>query len=166
MDDKQQVKHLFEQYHRAIFAYLYRLVNNAETASDLTQETFLQILRHRQKLAAVENQRAWIYRIATNLAYSHLRRRHRFRWLPWQSNQLRQQSGPDLADQIAQRLQTARALAAVPPKYRAPLLLKNQFDFSVKEIAAILKLTEANVKVRLHRARQMFRQAFAEEELS
>jgi RNA polymerase sigma-70 factor (ECF subfamily) len=70
MDEKQHVKQLFEQYHQPIFAYLYRLVNIPETASDLTQETFLQILRQRQKLAAIENPRAWIYRIATYLAYS------------------------------------------------------------------------------------------------
>ena len=72
----------------------------------------------------------------------------------------------DLAENFARQQQTACALAALAPKYRVPLLLQNQFDFSVKEIAEILKLTESNVKVRLHRARQMFREAFAEEEQS
>lgn len=164
MDEKQQVKQLFEQYHQPIFAYLYRVVNNGETASDLTQETFLQILRQRQKLAAIENPRAWLYRIATNLAYSYLRRQWRFRWLPWRAHPHLPQPTADLAENFARQQQTARALAALTPKYRVPLLLQNQFDFSVKEIAEILKLTESNVKVRLHRARHMFREAFAEEE--
>jgi RNA polymerase sigma-70 factor (ECF subfamily) len=166
MDEKQHVKQLFEQYHQPIFAYLYRLVNNPETASDLTQETFLQILRQRQKLAAIENPRAWIYRIATNLAYSYLRRQRRFRWLPWRTEQRLPPPTADLAENFARQQQTAHALAALAPKYRVPLLLQNQFDLSVKEIAEILKLTESNVKVRLHRARQMFREAFAEEDES
>ena len=165
MDDKQQVKQLFEQYHRPVFAYLYRLVNNQETASDLTQETFLNVMRHRQKFDTIENQRAWIYRIATNLAYSHLRRQRRFRWLPWHTQDL-QQPAHDPVEKMARQQQIARALAALSPKYRVPLLLFTQFDFSVKEIAEMLNLTESNTKVRLHRARQMFRQAFEEEDAS
>ncbi len=165
MDDKQQVRELFEQYNRPIFAYLYRLVNSKECARDLTQDTFVQVLRHRRQLPNIANPRAWIYRIATNRAYSYLRRQRRFGWLPWQAQHLRH-SADDPVDKIAQQQQTARALAELPVHYRVPLLLFSQFDFSIKEIAELLNLTEPNVKVRLHRARQMFRQAFAEEEQS
>jgi len=52
------VADLFEQYHTPIFAYLYRLVDNRELAHDLTQETFLRLLQHGDRLRQVDNRRA------------------------------------------------------------------------------------------------------------
>jgi RNA polymerase sigma-70 factor (ECF subfamily) len=69
---------LFEQYHEVIFAYLVRLLNDAEWAHDLTQDVFLQVFRHRHKLPQIENERAWIYRIASNMAFTALKRQRRF----------------------------------------------------------------------------------------
>jgi RNA polymerase sigma-70 factor (ECF subfamily) len=149
------VADLFEQYHAAIFAYLYRLVDDREWAHDLTQETFLQVFRTRQRLPQVENARAWVYRIATNLAFNALKRRRRFAWLPWQQADL---SAPDTAEQSAQRMAVEQTLAELPPHYRAPLLL--HYGFSVREVAETLGIGQSAVKTRLHRAREMFRQTF------
>lgn len=159
-----RVAALFEAYHEAIFAYLYRLLDDSEWAHDLTQETFLQLHRTRRRLQEVENERAWIYRIAGNLAFNALKRRRRFAWLPW-----REGDAPQLlADGPAQRLQekgpVARALAALSPTYRAPLLLYSHFDFSVREVAQVLDISEAAVKTRLYRAREKFRRAYENEE--
>jgi RNA polymerase sigma-70 factor, ECF subfamily len=62
MSNQETAAELFEQYQGPIFAYIYRLVDQCELANDLTQETFLQLVRHRDRLPEVSNRRAWLYR--------------------------------------------------------------------------------------------------------
>ena len=160
----EHVASLFEAHHEAIFAYLYRLLDDAEWAHDLTQETFLQLYRTRRRLSGVKNERAWIYRIAGNLAFNALKRRRRFTWLPWREGDapLLLADGP--RRHLQEKGQVARALAALSPTYRAPLLLYSHYDFSVREVAEVLDISEAAVKTRLYRAREKFRRAYEIEE--
>lgn len=157
------VADLFEEHHEAIFAYLYRLLDEKEWAHDLTQETFLKVYQSRDRLEAVENERAWIYRIAGNLAFTALKRRRRFAWLPWRADDTPRLLADDPAAKVEQEQRVARALRALSPTYRAPLLLYSHFGMSVREVAGALELSESAVKVRLHRARKMFRDAYGDD---
>lgn len=159
----QLIADLFRKYNQPIFAYLYRLSNDWELAHDLTQETFLQLLRTADQLPSIENPRAWIYRIATNLAFNTLKRRQRFTWLPWKLLDEQHVPSDDPIKRIHQRDEVAKALATLPIKYRAPLLLYSYDDLTVREVATTLNLSEGAVKTRLHRAREMFRQAYTKE---
>lgn len=161
--DTALVTALFEQYHEAIFAYLYRLLDDRETAHDLTQETFLQLFRTRDRLAEVDNKRAWLYRLATNLALNAIKRRQRFTWLPWPKVETSYLTEPDPTKQIGQDLLVEQVLRQLPPAYRAPLLLYSHDGFSMHEVAEALGLSEGAVKTRLYRARQMFRQLYDQE---
>ncbi len=154
---------LFRQYQQPIFAYLYRLVNQRELAEELTQETFLKAFAARQRLPGVANLRAWLYRIATNAAFNALRRGRRFAWLPWSRVDDLRLRGPDPAVSAGQQDVVERALAALPPAYRAPLLLYSHYGFSVGEVAEALGVGQGAVKMRLLRAREMFRQAYDRE---
>ena len=154
------VADLFEQYQAPVFAYLYRLVGDREWAHDLSQETFLQLFRTRQRLPEVENRRAWVYRIATNLALNALKRSRRFAWLPWRQADDLQMHAPDPAERVDEHAALERALAELPADYRAPLLLYSHYGFSVREVARALDMSEGAVKTRLFRAREMFRQAY------
>lgn len=151
------VAHLFERHHAEIFAYLYRMLGDREGAQDLAQETFLQASRGRQNLPQVHNQRAWLYRIATNLALNAIKRRRLFAWLPWVEAHA---AVGDAAERIAKQAVVEQALSALPPEYRAPLLLYAHYGFSVAEVAEALSIGEGAVKTRLYRAREMFRQAY------
>lgn len=151
---------LFERYRVPICAYLYSLVDDWEMAHDLTQETFLKAFGARGQLMDVENQRAWLYRVASNLAFNALKRRRRFQWLPWTDNDSEPLPQADASERVAEASAVERALAALPLDYRAPLLLFSYYQFSVREVAEALTLSEGAVKVRLHRAREMFRQAY------
>lgn len=155
---------LFERHHHEIFAYIYRLVNQREWAHDLTQETFLRLLRYQERLPQVENHRAWVYRIASNVTFNALKRRRRFQWLPWRQSDALTRHEPDPALQIDCRHRVAAALRTLPPHYRAPLLLFTHYELSVREIAGVLEISEAAVKTRLHRAREMFRNAYQGDE--
>lgn len=159
------VASLFEEYHEAIFAYLYRLLDDAQWAHDLTQEAFLRLYQTRARLSAVENERAWIYRIASNLAFNALKRRRRFTWLPWREGDGAPEPAlqeDDPAGRVREQAHVAHALSALSPTYRAPLLLYAHYDFSVREVAEALEISESAVKTRLFRAREMFREAYAE----
>lgn len=159
----ETVSILFQQYAKPVCAYLHSLVNDWELAYDLTQETYLRLHQTRDRLTTVENQRAWVYRIATNLAINAIKRRKRFAWLPWSKAHERVDfAWNDLEATLDNQVAVQRALAQLAPDYRAPLLLYSSYDFSVREIAEALDLSESAVKVRLHRARQRFRQLYAE----
>jgi RNA polymerase sigma-70 factor (ECF subfamily) len=163
-DSKQLVADLFEKYHAAIFAYLYRVVGERELAHDLCQETFLRVLRAHGRLRRVDNQRAWVYRIATNVAFNDLKRRRRFAWLPWRNIDGVAAPIPDPGEQTDQRVAVERVLARLPMRYRAPLLLYSHYGFSVREVAEVLEISEGAVKTRLHRAREAFRRLYEEVE--
>jgi len=154
------VADLFEQYQTPVFAYLVRLVGDREWARDLSQETFLRLFRARHRLVQVENRRAWVYRIATNLAFNALKRQRRFAWLPWRGPEAGHLSEPDPAEGSDRLMAVEQALAALPPHYRAPLLLHSHDGFSVREVAEALNISQGAVKTRLYRAREMFRQVY------
>ena len=67
----EQVTRAFRELHKSVYWYLHGIVANSSVAEDLTQETFVRLLREFHRGASIGNQRAWIFRVATNLALSH-----------------------------------------------------------------------------------------------
>ncbi len=155
--------HLFEHYHLEIFTYLHRMMGDREWAQDLAQETFLSAYRARDQILGLHNPRSWLYRIATNLALNELKRRRRFAWLPWHGHEERPASG-NIAEEVGRETLIEMALAALPPDYRAPLLLYAHYGFKIMEVAEALNLSEGAARMRLQRAREMFRQVYRKED--
>jgi RNA polymerase sigma-70 factor, ECF subfamily len=154
-----QFERLYADFQTPILNYVYRLVGDPAVAEDLTQEAFTRAWRARLQLPAIENPRAWLYRIATNAARDHLRRRSLLTWLPLLGNEVRlADEGIEDANLEAERMR--RALLRLPPDYRVPLVLYTCQEFSVTEIAESLGLSPDAVKQRLVRARQKLREAY------
>lgn len=165
----EQVAGLFEQHRAAVYAYLARIARDSGLAEELTQETFLKVHAARERLDNIDNPRAWIFRIATNVCFTALKRSRRFRWQPWENVEGRQESVARLAVRDAQRDiierdAVERALAALSEEYRAPLLLFSHHGFRVAEIAEILGISEGAVKTRVYRAKEMFLRAYRQGE--
>ncbi len=153
------IERLFAEYQTPILNYVYRLVGDPALAEDLTQEAFTRAWRARAQLAEVANQRAWLYRIATNAARDHLRRSRLLAWLPLLNDEPALATpGPEEPAIEAERMRCA--LLRLPPDYRVPLVLYTCQDFTVAEIAAALGLSNDAVKQRLVRARQKLREAY------
>ena len=150
---------LFERYHEEVYGYLCGMLREAAWAEDLAQETFLRALQARHRLPEVRNPRAWLYRVATNVALNALKRRRRFAWLPWRASD-DPRPAPDVAEQVAGQSELEAALAGLPPAYRAPLLLYAQYGLSPAEVAEALGLSLAAARKRIYRATEMFRQAY------
>jgi RNA polymerase sigma-70 factor, ECF subfamily len=155
---------IFREYRTPIASYLLRLVDDPGLAEELAQEVFLRAYRALGSLPGDANERAWLYRIATNAAYDLLRRRRLLKWLPL----LGHPRGPTpsvggLEDRIAEEDAVRRALGKLSSLYRVPLILYTVEGFSTKEIAEMLGISANTAKVRLFRARQMFQEAYQED---
>ena len=134
-----------------------------EEGRDLAQETFLKVW---QGIGSIHNEArfdTWLYRIATHTAIDHLRRR-KFRWSHWETKEIDNTlasmsiSGPEV--QVAEQELIRQALAKVSLKYRTCLLLQLVADFSQRQIAASLNISEKSVSVYVSRGSEQFRLAY------
>ncbi|HVF88048.1 MAG TPA: sigma-70 family RNA polymerase sigma factor, partial [Pyrinomonadaceae bacterium] len=170
--DEVAFAELVRRYRNQITNYIYRITNDYDTAVDLSQETFLRVYRAAERYQSSYAFSTYIYRIATNLAISELRRRKRRRLVSLTGFfQRRDREGdayefdpPDcrpLQDSTLveneRQSAVARAIGTLPDKYRAPLVLRDVEGRSYDEIARILELSEGTVKSRINRARSFLR---------
>ncbi len=148
---------LWERHATRVYRYLLRLTGNRETAEDLTQETFFQAIRDlRRGGQTPTNESSWLFRIATNRAIDHFRRRRLIAWLPFVADRHGGTTG-DMAEQMATQDLVLVALRKLPPDTAALLLLKDGEGFTTQEIAAMLGQNYEAVRKRLARARESFR---------
>jgi RNA polymerase sigma-70 factor (ECF subfamily) len=144
---------LFAAHRDRVFRYLSRFVGHGEAARDLTQEVFLRVTRGPVPESDEAGRRAWVFRIARNLALNHVRddRRHA-------------SAAPvDPPHPATQELSAAlrEAMAALPAVDRDVFLLREIAGLSYDEIARACELTPAAIRSRLHRTRQHLRAALA-----
>jgi RNA polymerase sigma-70 factor, ECF subfamily len=160
--DKLAFETLFEYNYTRISTYLAHIVEDREEGRDLAQETFLKAW---QGIGSIQDEvcfDAWLYRIATHTAIDHLRRR-KFRWLHSESKELEKTpfmsvSGPE--ERVAELEHISQALAKVSLKYRTCLLLQLVADFSQRQIAASLNISEKSVSIYVSRGCEQFRLAY------
>ncbi len=151
----------FEAYYDRIYRYLQSMIHNSAEAEDLAQETFLRAFRQRESLRASGALVAWLYRIATHVALDRLRQRARRAPLQDDTDlaeiELPDRDSISLLEGIEQEEMSAcvqQYLADLPDHYRAVILLHDMEDLTGSQIAELLDLPLATVKIRLHRARR------------
>jgi RNA polymerase sigma-70 factor (ECF subfamily) len=142
---------LFARHRQGVFCYLYRMVGQAETARDLTQEVFLRMARSEVPDAPPSALRAWVFTIARHLALNHLRDGSR---RP-ETTALTEQSQP-ATQEIAIALR--EAIDGLPALDRDVFLMREAGGLSYDEIARACDLAPGAVRSRLHRARQQLRE--------
>jgi RNA polymerase sigma-70 factor, ECF subfamily len=169
--DEDAFAELVRRYRNQITSYIYRLTNDYDNAVDLSQETFIRIYRAADRYQATYAFSTYIYRIATNLAITELRKRKRQRLISLTSFFLSNKDETvvefDPADEhplqdaelVENERQCAikRAIESLPSKYRVPVVLRDVEGRSYEEIAQILGLSEGTVKSRINRARNFLR---------
>jgi RNA polymerase sigma factor (sigma-70 family) len=146
-----------------VYRLAYRLTGNTHDAEDLTQEVFVRVFRSLSSYSPGTFE-GWLHRITTNLFLDWARRRQRIRF-------------EGLADEMAHRLAGSEptpaevfddshldddvqaALKALPPEYRAAVVLCDIEGFSYEEIAATLGVKLGTVRSRIHRGRAQLRAA-------
>ncbi len=154
MDNKGK---FYENHKHKLFSYLMRMTGDYHLSSDIMQETFIRYFKHYDQ----KDTPSLLYTIARNTFYDYLRK----------------QKGSALIEEIQNEGQSDQdRILLVREEYRQALLaiqkleddeknilsLAISSDFSYREIAEITGISEANVKVKVHRARQKLKKMLEE----
>jgi RNA polymerase sigma-70 factor (ECF subfamily) len=165
----EALEDLVRQHSRLLYRIAYAALRSHHDAEDATQETFLRVLRYRHKLAGVEDPKTWLARIAWRVAVDRSRQHRSKREISLDDPETPGEDVPSShapADQAMQGSQVGvrleRLIAALPRKLRAPLILSAIEEMSPREVAATLGISEAAVRSRVFRARQILKEKLAE----
>lgn len=160
---------LVRRYQRPIVSYVYRMLNDYESALDVTQEVFIKVYNSLERYSAEYKFSTWLYRIAHNAAIDHMRRN------PQNSQSIETENAegayelqiesslpsPETERERSEwRTEIEAVVKCLPAAYRDLILLRHSQDLSYDEIAAITGLPLGTVKNRLFRAREMMRELF------
>ncbi|HEY6972504.1 MAG TPA: sigma-70 family RNA polymerase sigma factor [Candidatus Angelobacter sp.] len=145
---------LFRQFQGRVYAWIVRIVHDPGTAEDLTLETFWRIFRARGRFNPEADFGAWAYRIAVNLALSHLRRRCAEQELRGDESA---GNTPDPALRQETIEQVRRAFARLPARLQVTATMALIEERPYPEIATILGIAPGTVKSRVFRAVRILR---------
>ena len=150
-----EVSAAFDTYGTAVLRAATAYLHNRADAEDVLQETFVRRMQSAPKCESAEHEKAWLLRVAINLSKNRLAS-------GWVKHT---QEIPENLP-FAEREQLSfvwDAVAALPPKYRAPIHLIYPEGYTGAEIAAILRMKESTVRSLLHRARELLKTSLREE---
>jgi len=157
-----------------IYRLAWRMVQDRDDALDITQEVFLRAFRALRSWHGRARFSAWLHRIAVNVSLDFVRRRARQRWLtesfeeiePSALQALEARNAP--ADQPRRQAYAKQlrheilcAVQRLPSRQRRCFVLRHGHECSIREIAAVLSISEGAVKRHLHRATRKLRRVLA-----
>lgn len=160
---------LFEQERERLRRFVMKMVEDADAAENIVQETFAEAYRQIGDFRGEAKVSTWLFSIARHLAYGHLRTAKRHNYLEHETlefieaGQGKTQAATQEAVERSERKQIVHeALQELPEHYRRVVQLRDLEEQSTAETAERLDLTEVNVRVRLHRARKRLREHLCE----
>jgi RNA polymerase sigma-70 factor (ECF subfamily) len=162
--DRTFIEQLFALHHSEIYAYIFRMVRDADVAADFAQDTFIKAYKAQDSLEDRAKARAWLYQIAHRVVLDEMRRRRIVRFMPWTGESY---GAAPSAEHLAMEMRfsgpLARALARIPDRQRAALLMAEVNDLTGLELAEALGVSHVAARALLTRARESLRQALADE---
>jgi RNA polymerase sigma-70 factor (ECF subfamily) len=151
LGERDAQRRLYESFHRGIYRLIVRMVG-IDAAPDVTQQVFLQVFRRIDQFSGRGRFDRWLYRVAVNEAYQHLRRKRLRRHHSLVYEPMDESTGGD--ERAEQKELMEQALARLDPELRSICLLREIDELSYREIAETLKIPEGTVGSRLNRARR------------
>lgn len=160
---------LLDRHLPAVYRFLAQLVGDRTVAEDLAQETFIKVWRHLGRYDSGRSFRVWVFAIAKNAAYDHLKKKKALPFSHFEDEEgnnfleeIREESL--LPDEALERQEIAeemgRKLATLAEPYRALLLLRYREGFSLQEIATMGGEPYNTVKSRHQRALRALKETF------
>ncbi len=181
--DARAFETLFEQYGEMIRRHLARITRDDAAAQDLIQEVFFRVWTRAEQWDGRGSFKAWLYRIATNLALNHLRSVKRRREQPLDiQNALVDDDddeentvpswmvdasalGPDVALELAERRERLdRLIGRLPDDKREVFRLVHEMELSMRDVADELGIPEGTVKSRLYYAKKRLAREWRDQE--
>jgi RNA polymerase sigma-70 factor (ECF subfamily) len=168
--DIRAFQSLFLEFQPQLKSYLYRLTANRNETEDLAQDTFVLAFENIHTFRSESTLKTWVFTVATHHAMKHLKKKHR--WTVDTSEKTRafahdheevmdlllhtNQSSPQGVFEVREHIDYCFTCISkvLPIEQQVALILKDVYDFKVKEIAKIMDATQGVVKHLLHNARQ------------
>jgi RNA polymerase sigma-70 factor (ECF subfamily) len=162
---------LLDKHRASVIHFLFRMVQNQAVAEELAQEVFLRVYRSRATYEPTAKFTTWLFRIATHLALNALR--------DGKNERLQERIDGDTADAPVRQIsdnkpspeavmvrearleEVRRAVATLPEKQRAAVLMHKYQEMEYSQIASALKCSESAVKSLLFRAYETLRARLA-----
>lgn len=150
--DTREYKRLANMYTDTVYRVALNGCKNKYDAEDVVQETFIRLLKYRKSFESDEHVRNWLIRVAINECNS--------LWnTSWRKRvTLTDEQKEELIFDNNEQSELYELVMQLTPKYRQVIYLYYYEEFSVKEVADILKISETAVQTRLQRARQRLRE--------
>jgi RNA polymerase sigma-70 factor (ECF subfamily) len=162
---------LVKRYEQKLYNFSLRMCRDPADAEDTVQETFLNVFRYLKNFRYETKFKNWLYRVAASAC---IKKRRKSKFAPERELSLDEffpQDDTEIPDQVPKWAlmpldkllndelldKINQAIFSLPEKYRLVIVLRDIEGFSTAEAAQILNLSDANVKVRLHRARLFLR---------
>ncbi|TSC65283.1 MAG: RNA polymerase sigma-70 factor, ECF subfamily [Candidatus Doudnabacteria bacterium Gr01-1014_77] len=155
----------YNEFADSIFRHCFFRVSSREVAKDLTQETFVRTWQALEKGKEIENMKAFLYKVATNLIIDYYRKHKEV------SLDSLQEKGVDFVKEGRQEVDfmdlqaVLKEVHSLPEKYKQVLMMRYIEDLSVIEIADVIGASENTISVQLHRGIQMLKKNLNVEEL-
>lgn len=168
-DSHEAFRVLVERYKGRVINLVSRFINDRDRAEEISQEVFLRVFVHRARYRPGGKFSTWMFTIAVNLAKNEIR--YRVRHKREISLDASSDEHPSIAHVIPDRGERAddavirgevedmvtHAIAKLPPKYRAALVLRDIEGLSYEEVGNILNIPGGTVRSRINRARLMLK---------
>ncbi|MCB9073790.1 MAG: RNA polymerase sigma factor [Bdellovibrionaceae bacterium] len=161
-DDREAFESLLKKYQAPIRAFFRKMCGgDGELSDDLAQETFLKVYRHLSTFQGNSQLLTWIYSIARNVFYEHLRREEKFTELP-ESEEM------SYTTRSEEKLDIAKCMLQLTPEERLILTMAYAQGLSQTEVSEVLEIPLGTVKTRTLQAKEKLRgllQAYSERSL-
>lgn len=157
----EEIENLVDTCSDAVYGFCKRLAGSADEADELYQQTFLKAIENAEKIDSANNPKAFLISVAISIRKNNMRKlAWRFRIAPTvhisEAETLNDITDTELCAIDNEEKQTVfKIVNSLNEKYKLPLLLHYNANFSIEEIAKACKCPKGTVKSRLHHARQL-----------
>ena len=168
--DEAAFEELIKLTHASVYTLSLRIVGNPDDAAEVTQETYLKLLRVIKQFRGESKFSTWLYRVTSNVAISFLRKRARRRpevslaVEDWDALPASAASDPVATSErrsLKERLEAA--IESLPEDHRSIVVMKDVYGLSFEQIARELRINEGTARVRLFRARRRLKNLLFDE---
>ena len=158
---------LYELHRTKVYHLSWRMLGSPQDAEDVLQEIFLKVFDRIKNYRGDSAFSTWLYRMTTNHCLDILRRRKIVAFLGFENApEVEDKKDSEKAVDLGLSPAVAKALAKIPEKQKACLLLREMEDLSYEEIAEALQLSLGSVKSNIHRAKAFLKEYLEKEGLT
>ncbi|MEL6560441.1 MAG: RNA polymerase sigma factor [Bacteroidota bacterium] len=156
---------LYERYKKRLFGFFYQMNLDAELSEDLVQNVFVRVLKYRHSYIDEGQFITWLFKIARNVNYDHFRKSDKLRQVELsraKNIQLNVKTAEEQITTMEYNDLLQKAMTQLSMDQREVLILSKFKELKYKEIGEVLNCSEANARIKAHRALTALRTIFLE----